>query len=78
MTKKAMTEEEFRQFCYQYNVDPVTGLKTAAIKGVEIVYVTDHELTRHKFDEWAEEMRAREAAARPQPKPKWRLRWIKE
>lgn len=68
--KPRMTENEFYTFCAQYGVDPDTGLKLAAIKGVEIIYVTDNERSDAQFDEWAAKMRASEAPA-PQPRFRW-------
>ena len=72
-----MSLQEWGRFCQEYGLDPVTGGK---MKTVFIHYV-DQELIAREQDEWMEKMRAHEKqwqeAHQPQPKPKWRLRWVK-
>jgi hypothetical protein len=75
---KNMTLREWNDFCNERGLDPSTGGKS----GVVFVHVLDEEGVRERFDEWAENSRRWEArwqaANQPQPKPKWRLRWVKE
>jgi hypothetical protein len=74
---KNMTLREWNEFCNERGLDPSTGGKS----GVVFVHVLDEPGIRERFDEWAENQRAHERqwaeTHRPQPKPKWRLRWVK-
>jgi hypothetical protein len=77
MANKNMTLAEWNALCNERGLDPSTGGKS----GVHFVHIVDYDKMRADFDEWAEKLRAREKqwaeTHQPQPKPKWRLRWVK-